>query len=310
MIYEIYHKTTFSYQSLVTFSHNIARIKPADSAFQRVLSFSMEIEPEVFEFFDFVDMFGNANRHILVREAHQSLSVVGKSRVELLPDLMQRSINAIKQNSITYAKALERLSSFHPDDLSAKQFLFESELIPNASLAIKKYALESFHKNRDIFEATEEFMSRIFNDFTFLNGFSTITTPIETIFEAKKGVCQDFAQFAISALRAIGLPAKYISGYIETKPPEGEEKLFGTDASHAWFSVYIPSMGWVGFDPTNNIIPTDQHIILGAGRDYNDISPLKGVVSSSGGSQLLVMVDVKRVDSKTLIQQQMQMQIQ
>lgn len=310
MIYEIYHKTTFNYQSIVTFSHNIARIKPLNSAYQRLLDFSMEVEPEVFESFDFIDMFENNNRHLLIREPHQSLSVVGKSRVELLPDLMQNNINTIKQNSITYTKALERLSSFHANDLGAKQFLFESELIPNASLAIKKYALVSFEKNRDIFEATEEFMSRIFNDFTFINGFSTITTPIETIFEAKKGVCQDFAQFAISALRAIGLPAKYISGYIETKPPEGEMKFFGTDASHAWFSVYIPNAGWMDFDPTNNIIPSHQHIILGSGRDYNDISPLKGVVSSSGGSQLSVMVDVKRVDTQELIKQQIQMQTQ
>ncbi|MDD5157114.1 transglutaminase family protein [Sulfurimonas sp.] len=310
MIYEIYHRTIFDYQSIVTFSHNIARIKPRESAYQKLLNFSMEIEPEVFESFEFVDMFGNNNKHLLIREPHQSLSVVGKSKVHLYTDLIQNNTNSIMRNSITYAKALERLSGFHSDDISAKQFLFESELIPNASLAIKKYALESFHKNRDIFEATDEFMRRIFNDFAFISGFSTITTPIETIFEAKKGVCQDFAQFAISALRAIGLPAKYVSGYIETKPQDGEVKFFGTDASHAWFSVYIPNAGWANFDPTNNIIPTDQHIILGSGRDYNDISPLKGVVSSSGSSRLSVMVDVKRVDAEELMRQQMQMQSQ
>ena len=149
-------------------------------------------------------------------------------------------------------------------------------------------------------------MQRIFNDFEFVSGFSDITTPVEEIFEAKKGVCQDFAQFAISALRTIGLPAKYMSGYIETLPPKGEIKLFGADASHAWFSVYIPNAGWVEFDPTNNLIPREQHILLGSGRDYNDISPLKGVVFSSGNSELSVMVDVRREETLTQTQSQSQ----
>ncbi len=137
-------------------------------------------------------------------------------------------------------------------------------------------------------------MKRVFNDFEFVSGFSDITTPINQIFKSKKGVCQDFAQFSISALRSIGLPVKYMSGYIETLPQEGKEKLFGVDASHAWFSVYIPNAGWAEFDPTNNTIPKEQHILLGLGRDYNDISPLGGVVLCSGRSDLLVEVDVQR----------------
>jgi len=173
-------------------------------------------------------------------------------------------------------------------------------------LKIKEYARESVHKKRDLFEATTELMNRIFNDFKFLSGFSNITTPVEEIFEAKKGVCQDFAQFAISALRTIGLPAKYMSGYIETVPLSGEKKLFGVDASHAWFSIYIPNAGWIDFDPTNNIIPKEQHILLGSGRDYHDISPLKGVVFSSGNSNLSVMVDVRKAQSETKMMMQMQ----
>ncbi|TFH40420.1 MAG: transglutaminase family protein, partial [ANME-2 cluster archaeon] len=201
---------------------------------------------------------------------------------------------------VTYARALERLSRFHIDDVYAKQYLFESALIPYGSKNIKAYALESFHKDRDIFESTREFMERIFNDFQFLSGFSDITTPVEEIFAAKKGVCQDFAQFAISALRTIGLPAKYMSGYIETLPPWVVKKLFGADTSHAWFSVYIPNAGWVEFDPTNNIMPKEQHILLGSGRDYYDISPLKGVVISSGNSRLSVMVDVRKSENKII----------
>ena len=298
MIYNIYHKTVFNYQNVVSFSHNIARLKPKESAYQKLLEFSMEVIPNEYESHEFLDSFGNANTHLLIREPHQSLSVIGKSKVEIFPKSIEESIKSLKSKSISYSEGIERLSKFHVDDLPAKQFLFESKLITRKSPFIRDYALESFQNKRDIFEATEELMGRIFSDFEFVSGFSDITTPVEKIFEAKKGVCQDFAQFAISALRSIGLPAKYISGYIETLPLKGHEKLFGADASHAWFSVYIPNAGWAEFDPTNNMIPREQHIHLGCGRDYHDISPLKGVVFSSGNSQLSVMVDVRREEEK------------
>lgn len=294
MIYNIYHKTEFNYQGNVTFSHNIVRLKSITNSYQKLLEFSLEMKPNAYESYGFIDMFGNSNSHMLIREPHKSLSVIAKSKVEIFPNLIEKHIVNVKKNSITFENALERLSKFTRDDVYAKQYLFESELIPKGSNEIKEYALESFAFNRDLFEAANEFMQRIFSDFQFLSGFSDITTPVEEIFTAKKGVCQDFAQFAIAALRAIGLPAKYVSGYIETLPPKGEEKLFGVDASHAWFSLYIPNAGWIDFDPTNNMIPSDQHIILGSGRDYNDISPLKGVVMSSGYSNLSVMVDVRK----------------
>ncbi|MCX6077320.1 MAG: transglutaminase family protein [Campylobacterales bacterium] len=319
MIYNIYHRTVFNYQSMVTFSHNITRLKPKELPHQKLLNFSMEIEPSVYESHVFIDMFGNSNKHLLIREPHQSLAVTGKSRVEVFPELLQANIHRLKNSGISYAEAIGRLSKFNLEDLDAKQFLFESELIPTSSKAIQQYAFESFHNERDMFEATNEFMGRIFHDFEFLSGFSDVTTPVEKIFKAKKGVCQDFAQFAISALRSIGLPAKYMSGYIETLPPEGQEKFFGVDASHAWFAVYIPNAGWAEFDPTNNIIPSGQHILLVEGRDYADIAPLKGVVQSSGSSYLSVMVDVKREENNTTLkmqkgqtqsQNQSQMQIQ
>lgn len=296
MMYEIYHQTTFDYQSMVTFSHNIARLKPRNTVFQKLLDFSMEIQPKVYEQSEFVDMFGNVNTHMLVREAHHSLVVVGQSRVELFPEAMDAHLWRMRTSDITYRDALDILARFDCGHLQAKQFLFDSELIRKSSDNIKAYALASFHPNRNLFEAAQEFMGRIFADFKFVSGFSDVTTPIEEIFEARKGVCQDFAQFAIAALRTIGLPAKYMSGYIETVPQEGKEKLFGVDASHAWFSLYIPQVGWISFDPTNNVIPYGHHILLGEGRDYNDISPLKGVVLSSGPSQLSIMVDVRRLD--------------
>lgn len=294
MIYNIYHKTEFDYENMVTFSHNIARLKPKNTAFQKLLNFSMQTEPSVYEESDFVDIFGNNNMHILIREAHQSLSLIGNSRVEIFPEAIEAHIATVKSQSVSYAQAQEILTGFAYDDTSVKLFMPESELIPKASKRIQNYALESFSPYRDMFESACELMNRIYADFKFVPGFSDVMTPIEDTFDARQGVCQDFTQFAIAALRSIGLPACYMSGYIETIPNVGEVKLFGADASHAWFALYIPNAGWIGFDPTNNIIPTYQHILLGSGRDYHDISPLKGVVLSSGKSNLSIMVDVQR----------------
>lgn len=293
---------------MVTYSHNMARLKPRETSYQKLLDFSLEIDATNYDKNEFIDIFKNTNTHILIKNSHHSLGVIGKSRVEILPEVIDSHIEHIKSNSITFKAAKERLNSFVKEDIDAKEFMFASALIPNATEDIKAYALESFQEDRDLFEAAYEFMGRIFHDFEFLAGFSDITTPVSEIFKAKKGVCQDFAQFAISALRGIGLPCKYVSGYIETIPPEGQKKLFGTDASHAWFSLYIPNAGWIEFDPTNNLIPKEQHILLGYGRDYADIAPLKGVVFSSGGSQLSVMVDVRKEELSK--QQQIQIQAQ
>ena len=138
-------------------------------------------------------------------------------------------------------------------------------------------------------------MQRIFIDFDFVSGFTNVATPIHEVMKERKGVCQDFAQIAIACVRAVGIPARYVSGYIETLPPEGQEKLIGADASHAWFSVFVPQYGWVDFDPTNNVIPHEQHITVGWGRDYYDVPPLKGVIYSSGKNRMKVSVDLRRI---------------
>ncbi|MCT7912503.1 transglutaminase family protein [Arcobacter lacus] len=293
MIYEIYHETKFDYAALVTFSHNIARLKPKNSDAQKLLEYSLKIEPTPYESNEFIDYFENTNNFMLVRESHTSLKVIAKSKVERVEENINKHLEKLQNVSITFGEAKERLNKYYKDDVLAKLFLFETESIPVASNEIINYALESFWEDRNLYEATKEFMQRIFNDFDFVSGFTDLTTPIEEVFKEKKGVCQDFAQFAISALRSIGIPTRYVSGYIQTIPAPGKEKLFGADASHAWFSIYIPTFGWADFDPTNNKIPNEEYIILGYGRDYLDISPLKGVVQSSGESSLKVKVNVK-----------------
>jgi len=294
MIYEIFHENIFRYQSQVTFSHNIARLKPKEGPEQELIDFRIEIDPQASEIHKFIDMFGNTNHHLLLREPHAELKVTGRSKVRRHIGFVGEAIDGLRAEPVSYEKALQRLSGFDTRDIAAKQFLYASELIPVGSGPIRDYALESFHPKRSLFDAGEELMGRIFEDFEFKPGFSDLSTPVGIIFEEKKGVCQDFAHFAISALRSIGLPARYVSGYIETVPPKGAEKLFGADASHAWVSLYVPGAGWLDLDPTNNIIPIAQHIVLGHGRDYHDISPLKGVVRASGHSRLDVRVDVRR----------------
>jgi len=313
MIYDIFHETVFHYQSLVTFSHNIARLKPKESRDQELLAFRLDAEPYASEIHAFVDMFGNTNHHLLLREPHTSLTVTGHSRVRRRIKEAHRAIERLKKGAVSYEKALQRLASFNTKDIAAKQFLFASELVPVDIGPIRDYALASFQPGRSLFDAGEELMGRIFEDFEFNPAFSDLTTPVTTIFEEKKGVCQDFAHLALAALRSIGLPARYVSGYIETIPPEGTEKLFGADASHAWVSLYVPGGGWLDLDPTNNLIPLEQHIVMGHGRDYNDISPLKGVVRGSGHSRLSVRVDVRRApleEAAPLVQSQSQLQSQ
>ncbi|MEC7568403.1 MAG: transglutaminase family protein, partial [Bacteroidota bacterium] len=196
---------------------------------------------------------------------------------------------------VNLEQAKENLLKTELEILDAKQFVLDSIFINKTGEAVEKYARESFKPKRSVFEAAEELMQRIYTDFKFVSGFTSVSTPIDVVMEERKGVCQDFAQIAIACIRAIGLPARYISGYIETLPPPGQEKLIGADASHAWFSIFIPGFGWVDFDPTNNQIPGDQHLVVGWGRDYYDVPPLKGVVYGSGKSRLSVEVDIARV---------------
>ena len=174
-------------------------------------------------------------------------------------------------------------------------YLLESEFI-EFSEQVRAYMDKSFTPNRPLLEAVEDLMHRIYQEFDYVPGFSSIATPLAEVIKHRKGVCQDFAHLAIACLRMRGLAARYVSGYLETIPPEGQERLVGADASHAWFSVFVPHQGWVDFDPTNAQIPSEQHITVAWGRDYADVAPLKGVVFGGGeDNELDVSVDVERI---------------
>ena len=294
--YKIFHETIFHYNSPVSFSHNIARLKPAQTDCQRLEKYTLDIQPKTNAIHEHQDYLGNSLTKIFIKKSHEKLSVTAHSVVTVDVEKIADKFKSLKQIDISSEQLNQDLQLVNEETLYAKQFLFTSELIPYPTKEILEYAMESFSQYDNLYTAIHDLTKRIYTDFEFKSGFSDITTPIETIYKERKGVCQDFATLAISILRAYNIPTRYASGYIQTHPEKGQEKLFGADASHAWFSVYLGKHGWIDFDPTNNKIPNEEYILLGYGRDYNDITPLKGVVQSSGSSYLSVRVDVSRIE--------------
>lgn len=293
MIFDIIHTTKYKYDDGASFCHNLATLKPKNCPGQVVLDYNLTISPEPQDLSERLDFFGNTITRFSIQKFHKVLEVTAKSKVIRNYEEQLAVFDLEKAKQVTVKEALKLLNGYTEELIGAKQFVLKSPLIVSFSDEIKLYAKVSFKQNRSLYEAAFDLMQRIFTDFDFVSGFTNVATPLDVVMKEKKGVCQDFAQIAIACLRSIGLPARYVSGYIETLPPEGQEKLIGTDASHAWFSVYIPTFGWVDFDPTNNQIPKNQHIVVAYGRDYLDVPPLKGVTYSSGKNEMEVSVDIR-----------------
>ena len=293
MMYQVSHTTSYNYESGVTFCHNIATLKPKNILGQTLVDYNLEISPKPNEISEKPDFFGNIITRFSIQKHHTKLKVTAYSKIirdfTLAPNIYEN----FEAQNLTLTQSLLALKQINPELLDIKQFILESILIAKITPEIKAYAEVSFKPNRSVFEAAYELMQRIYTDFEFNTKVTNVATPIHDVIKEKKGVCQDFAQIAIACVRSVGLPARYVSGYIETLPPPGKEKLIGTDASHAWFSVYIPNFGWVDFDPTNNQIPKNQHIVVSYGRDYYDVPPLKGVIYSTGRNKMKVAVDIR-----------------
>jgi transglutaminase-like putative cysteine protease len=182
-------------------------------------------------------------------------------------------------------------SDHSPEGTDAYQFVFDSIRV-SAKPELALYARESFSPGRPLLEAVFDLTTRIHQDFRFDPKATEVTTPVETFFEKRRGVCQDFSHLQIACMRSLGLPARYVSGYLRTLPPAGGTRLVGADASHAWCAAWCPGFGWVDFDPTNNCVPSDGHITLAWGRDYSDVSPIRGVLLGGAKHSLKVGVDV------------------
>jgi transglutaminase-like putative cysteine protease len=291
MKYEVVHTTEYHYEGLISLCHNIAWLLPRSTTGQYCKKTNIRISPQPDVLNEYTDFFGNKVVYFAIQQEHRNLSVTVSSFIE--KEHVDTKAGGVT-NDIRWEDAKKRLQENRADHFDARQYRLETSMT-TASPDIIAYARQSFTPGRILFEAVSDLMQRIHKDFEFKPGFTTITTPLATVMQQRKGVCQDFAHLAIACVRSAGLAARYVSGYVETLPPPGKEKLTGVDASHAWFSVFIPGTGWVDFDPTNNHIPSDQHITIGWGRDYADVTPLKGVILSSGQHSLRVSVDVKRV---------------
>lgn len=303
-LYRITHKTEYLYKAPASLCYNEVRMLPR--AFSHTL-FTQEcldayalVEPVWGDHHERVDFFGNRVLFYAIRQPHEAMTILVNSQVRITPQpgTNGQSIGAelLTQAAITWDAVIDRLRSERSQTiLDARQYTMPSPLVP-LSAELAAYANPSFTPKRPVIEAVYDLMGRIYREFTFMPGVTTIATPITTVLAERRGVCQDFAHLMIGCLRAKGLAARYVSGYIETLPPPGQEKLQGADASHAWCSVYIPEVGWLDFDPTNHLIPVDQHVTVGWGRDFADVSPLKGVFYGDGRHQLAVSVDMVRVE--------------
>jgi transglutaminase-like putative cysteine protease len=291
LVYEVIHKTLYSYQVAVSHCHSKVWLVPRNLPGQKCLEVEFDILPKPAVVYELTDFFGNTPKYFSIQESHTELMVKVRSKVEVLPAPLKQ-LNMY--SGMSWERARDKLSELHEDFTDIYHFKYESEHVP-LDQEVHDYAARFFLPNKPLIEVAHDLMRHIYLEFEFVTGYSTVSTPLHQIIQHRKGVCQDFAHLGIACLRSHGLAARYVSGYIETVAPTGKEKLVGADASHAWFSVYLPGEGWYDFDPTNNMIPADQHITLAWGRDYSDVTPMRGVILSGGAHKLEVEVDMKRI---------------
>jgi transglutaminase-like putative cysteine protease len=287
----VVHRTSYSYSETVTTSHHEARLTPRDHENQRSLSHELEIVPTPAVRRRRFDYFGNRTLHFHLSEPHKSLQVSVTTIVEARAP---RPLDL--RRTPPWEEVRDRLRRDRRRDvLDAYQLAFES---PHVALTpeLVAYAAPSFAAGRPVLEAARELTARIHADFTYDNKATTISTTVAQVLAARRGVCQDFAHLMVGGLRSLGLGARYVSGYLRTKPPPGQPRLVGADASHAWAAVWVPELGWVDFDPTNDLIPGADHVTVAYGRDFSDVTPIRGIILGGGAHSHSVSVDVEAIE--------------
>jgi transglutaminase-like putative cysteine protease len=288
MTYRVVHRTEYVYESEVSSSYGELYVLPLDAPTQVCRSSRVRIEPEPHNYRERTDFYGNRAAYFAVLEPHTRLSVTAESTVDVtrpasLPLAVDQPWDTIR----------DRLR-LDPDDdaFDARGFLLDSPKVV-VSPAVAAYAAESFPAGRPLTEALTDLAARIHADFAYEPGATSVRTTLTELLECRKGVCQDFAHLAVGCLRSVGLAGRYVSGYLETVPPPGRPRLVGADVSHAWASVFVPDAGWVDVDPTNDRFVSDRYVTTACGRDYGDVSPVKGVIyTESTKNELHVSVDV------------------
>jgi transglutaminase-like putative cysteine protease len=287
MLLHVVHETRYEYAPAVRTARHMAHLKPAHDARQRLVSHELEIDPPPAQRSESRDVWGNTRTFFSLRAQHAELKVTARSVVATSPSPAVLS-------KMPWEEARERMryhrgAAYDP----AAEFLFASPYVPRQA-AFVDYALPSFTAGRALVDAVRHLMARIHAEFEYETQATDVGTPALESLQLRKGVCQDFAHVMLACLRSLGLPARYVSGYMLTEPPAGQPRLVGADASHAWVSVYVPADGspgeWLDLDPTNSRVPGEDYVVLATGRDYSDVSPIRGVIH--GGANHLLHVGV------------------
>ena len=290
MIYKILHRTTYRYKHSVSVGNHVACLKPRSTPRQQLIKVELKILPTPATCVERTDYFGNRQCLFTVQEPHKELVVEARSEVRVSAEKTARMQDGISWEEVARTIPFD----LSREGLEAEQFVFESPRI-RVRQEFAEYAMQSFTPGRPMQEALLDLTARIHTDFLFDSKVTNVRTPPEEVFKKRRGVCQDFAHVQIACLRSLNLAARYVSGYLRTYPPPGRPRLIGADASHAWVSAYCPGSGWLDVDPTNNVVPSDGHVTLAWGRDYGDVSPLRGLVLGGGDHTLRVGVDMEPV---------------
>lgn len=290
--YRVVHKTEYSYTEPVSPSYGQLYVLPRDHPDQTCVSARVVVDPPADDYRERIDFFGNRVAYFAVQALHRELSVTADSTVVV----SDRPRGDVPTDGESWEQVAERLAvDATADYLDARMYVLDSPLVTRID-ALGDYARESFTPRLDLLSALSELSLRIHRDFAYLPGSTSVSTPIEVAFEQRSGVCQDFAHVAIGCLRALGLAARYVSGYLESAPRPDGPKLSGADVSHAWLSVFVPGPGWVDIDPTNAQFVNHHYVTTAWGRDYCDVRPLNGIIYTEGSTnRLAVSVDVRPV---------------
>ncbi len=295
MEYDVRHRTTYRYLQDVSYSCHVAHLLPRDTESQHIETSEIALSVLPSRRRSHADYFGNAVEWFAIDQPHTVLEVMSRSRVTVAAAKpLEIAASLAWENA---RSALAKAASIETRDIV--QYVFDSPLItPNTAIA--RYAAEIFKPSRPLLEGAFDLMHRIHADFRYDTTVTDVTTPVERAFEIRSGVCQDLAHVGIACLRTLGLAARYVSGYLLTIPPPGRPRLLGADASHAWFSVWVPQIGWIDLDPTNDMRPDDGHVTVAWGRDYSDIAPIGGIITGGGTHIVEVGVDVVPVSAFAL----------
>lgn len=291
--YRIRHTTSYSYGDIVTLAHNEARLNPRTGPWQVAHNARFVVEPAPAFISRELDYFGNWVHLFILQEPHRRFVLTVHSEVTVRQPLLPHPEQTLPWEDV---RALLASATDH-EVFEALEHCYESPHV-QWDAEIQQYAAESFTPRRAILAAVLDLNSRIHRDFQYMPGVTNIATPVSTVFEQRRGVCQDFAHLLIACVRSMGLAARYVSGYLLTHPPEGQERLVGADASHAWASVYCPGHDFIDVDPTNDTLVNVEHPTLAWGRDFGDVSPLKGVVLGGGAHSVNVSVSVTPIDDE------------